>query len=93
MHRSLHHSLALCLRCICSASKMFELRAKELTDQWLFEVRYSFCGQKRFQCCKIIAPAEAVKVIKGTKIGNRYNQVPYLTQDNTWESDKYIIEP
>ena len=25
---------------------------------------------------------------EGTKIRNRCNQVPYLTQDTTWESDK-----
>ena len=25
---------------------------------------------------------------KKTKIRNRYNQVPHLTQDTTWESDK-----
>ena len=25
---------------------------------------------------------------KGAKIRNRYNQVPYLTQDTTWGSDK-----
>ena len=28
------------------------------------------------------------KVRQGTKIRNRYNQVPHLTQDTTWESDK-----
>ena len=26
---------------------------------------------------------------KGGKIWNRYNQVPHLTQDTVWESDKY----
>ena len=25
-------------------------------------------------------------------IKNRYNQVPYLTQDTTWESDKHTIK-
>ena len=29
-----------------------------------------------------------VKVRKAAKIRNRYNQVPHLTQDTTWESDK-----
>ena len=28
------------------------------------------------------------KVRKAAKIMKRYNQVPYLTQDTTWESDK-----
>ena len=28
------------------------------------------------------------KVCKEAKIRNRYNQVPHLTQDTTWESDK-----
>ena len=28
------------------------------------------------------------KVRKVAKIRNRYNQVPHLTQDTTWESDK-----
>ena len=37
----------------------------------------------------------AVKTSKGrnaTKIRNRYNQVPHLTQDTTWESDKNTIK-
>ena len=29
-----------------------------------------------------------IKVMKKAKIGNRYNQVPHLTQDITWERDK-----
>ena len=33
-----------------------------------------------------------LKVRKGAKISNRYNQVPHLTQDTTWESDKNIIK-
>ena len=32
------------------------------------------------------------KVSKEAKIMNRYNQVPHLTQDNTWESDKNAIK-
>ena len=28
-----------------------------------------------------------IYVIKKVKIRNRYNQVPNLTQENTWESD------
>ena len=28
------------------------------------------------------------KVSKKAQIRNRYNQVPYLTKDTTWESDK-----
>ena len=28
------------------------------------------------------------KVSKKAKIRNRYNQLPHLTQDTTWESDK-----
>ena len=31
-------------------------------------------------------------VRKVAKIRNRYNQVPHLTQDTTWESDKYTIK-
>ena len=34
-------------------------------------------------CVKFI-----VKVSKKAEIRNRYNQVPHLNQDNTWESDK-----
>ena len=33
-----------------------------------------------------------VKVRKVAKISNRYNQVPHLTQDTTWESDKNTIK-
>ena len=29
------------------------------------------------------------KVGKESKFSNRYNQVPHLTQDTIWESDKY----
>ena len=29
-----------------------------------------------------------MKVKKVAKIRNRYNQIPHLTQDTTWESDK-----
>ena len=32
-----------------------------------------------------------VKVRKMAKIRNQYNQVPRLTQDTTWESDKITI--
>ena len=32
--------------------------------------------------------ATLFKVKKAAKTRNRYNQVPYLTQDTTWESDK-----
>ena len=32
------------------------------------------------------------KVRKIAKIRNRYNQVPHLTQDTTWKSDKTIIK-
>ena len=32
-----------------------------------------------------------VKVRKTAKIRNQYNQVPHLTQDTTWESDKITM--
>ena len=32
-----------------------------------------------------------IKVLKGAKIRNQYNQAQHLTQDTTWESDKYSI--
>ena len=32
-----------------------------------------------------------LKVRKRAKIRKRYNQVPYLTQDTTWESNKNTI--
>ena len=32
------------------------------------------------------------KVGKVAKIRNQYNQVPHLTQDTTWESDKNTIK-
>ena len=34
----------------------------------------------------------SIKVSKGAKIRNGYNQVPHLTQDTTWESDKSTIK-
>ena len=36
----------------------------------------------------MVACNHVKKVRKATKIRNRYNQVPHLTQDTTWESDK-----
>ena len=33
-----------------------------------------------------------IKVRKVAKIGNGYNQLPHLTQDTTWESDKNTIK-
>ena len=33
-----------------------------------------------------------MQVQKVAKIRNRYNQVPHLTQDTTWESDKNTIK-
>ena len=33
-----------------------------------------------------------VRVRKAAKIMNRYNQVPHLTQNTTWESDKNTIK-
>ena len=33
-----------------------------------------------------------IKVRKAAKIRNRYNKVPHLTQDTTWESDKNTIK-
>ena len=38
--------------------------------------------------------SEKVRIVKErkmAKIGNRYNQVPHLTQDTTWESNKTAI--
>ena len=34
---------------------------------------------------------QIVKVRKTAKIRKRYNQVPHLTQDTTWESNKNTI--
>ena len=33
-----------------------------------------------------------IKVIKKVKIRNRYNHVPHLTQDTTWESDMNTLK-
>ena len=40
-----------------------------------------------FQC--FMSLTCVCKVGKVAKIWNRYNQVPQLTQDTVWESDKY----
>ena len=34
----------------------------------------------------------AIDVRKVAKIRNRYNQVPHMTKDTAWESDKNIIK-
>ena len=35
---------------------------------------------------------ETIRVRKKAKIRNRYNQAPHLSQDTTWESNKYTIK-
>ena len=35
---------------------------------------------------------KTMKARKAAKIRNRYNQVPHVTQDTTWKSDKSAIE-
>ena len=40
----------------------------------------------------VFSHASMVKVRKVAKVRNRYNQVPHLTQDTTWESDKNTIK-
>ena len=40
--------------------------------------------------CIIVLVPDFMNVRKGAKIRNRYNQVPRLTQNTTWESDKNI---
>ena len=39
--------------------------------------------------CYVSAMCMQCKVGKESKFWNRYNQVPHLTQDTIWESDKY----
>ena len=39
--------------------------------------------------CNVSDICMQCKVGKESKFWNRYNQVPHLTQDTTWESDKY----
>ena len=36
--------------------------------------------------------SDSFKVRKKAKIRNRFNQVPHLNQDTTWESDKNTIK-
>ena len=43
--------------------------------------------RKSIFCCWFI-----IKVRKAAKVRNRYNQVPRLAQDTTWESDKNTIK-
>ena len=43
-------------------------------------------AEDKFRC--IFLGALRVKVRKAAKVRNRYNQVPHLTQDTVWESDK-----
>ena len=39
--------------------------------------------------CYVSAMCMQCKVEKESKFSDRYNQVPHLTQDTIWESDKY----
>ena len=39
--------------------------------------------------CYVSDTCMQCKVGKESKFWNRYNQVPHLTQDTIWESDKY----
>ena len=38
--------------------------------------------------CKFSATSDWIKVEKKANIKNRYNEVPHLTLDTIWESDK-----
>ena len=40
---------------------------------------------------KVCANPVTIKVRKKTRIRNRYDQTPHITQDTTWESDKNAI--
>ena len=39
--------------------------------------------------CYVSGMCMQCKVGKESKFWNRYNQVPHMTQDTLWESDKY----
>ena len=60
---------------------------------WLFRVM----PWVDLQCVIVVFPDQTDllfiknKVRKTAKIKNRYNQVPHLTQDNIWESNKITI--
>ena len=56
----------------------------------LFAAKSYRVNQMRFS--KIFNSNMRVKVSKEAKIRNRYNLVPHLTQDPTWESDKNTIK-
>ena len=46
-----------------------------------------------FENVEQIGPMDLIrKVRKEASIRNRYNQVPHLTQDTTWERDKNTIK-
>ena len=47
---------------------------------------------KNTYICGLRYEAGLNKVRKVAKITNRYNIVPHLTQDTTWESDKNTIK-
>ena len=49
-------------------------------------------GQDFAKYTLLKAVKDNYKVRKGAKIRNRYNQVPHLTQDTTWESDINTIK-
>ena len=61
-----------------SLSVVFEIPRDDYKVQSLYNAIF---GLRRNGPCYI-------KVRKVAKIRNRYNQVPHLTQDTTWESDK-----
>ena len=52
----------------------------------LFVGHYKFYKNGRIGVLSL--KVSSIKVSKKAKIRNRYNQVPPLTQDTTWETDK-----
>ena len=63
----------------------------------LWDVIVAFPGHARYFFNELMPPSTGgsgsffllfVKVRKAAKIRNQYNQVPHLTHDTTWKSDK-----
>ena len=78
-----------CLSIVANNTKLSDVR-----KHYFLSLTVCMLGNFSCFCCRLVTffIINFFKVRNAAKIRNRYNQVPHLTQDTTWESDKNTIK-
>ena len=71
-------------KCIICCSRDWRFKGKECSSFIDFDWSVSKMGELILTS----GPPTDIEVMREGKIRNRYNQVPYLTRNTIWESDK-----